>query len=460
MNKKHSLFLACIMMLLSFSLFGQDKALFVTPKGALIDFPWLESYSKWFSYPPSMLPITKKGVKTITINKYELVDSWGELRRKESDNGYKIIINYDSLSGKINKIEDNEYAQLFDFQYKNNKIVGYNVGRVSEVRYTYDENGLLKSAMENGGKITYKYKHNNDGSINVEEYDGTYHKSSRICLFDAMGRKTIYMYLGKRLTKERISPYDITILDADIRYNYNVQNQLTTIKIKKRTEKVTEFYSRDYYDTKIENSNREIRFEYGKDGNVSRSVEYAIGDIAVMIGGYDYEYIYTYYMTEEEVRLRAEEQKRIAEQKRKADSIQEVERKRLQAEQQRIDSLKTAYSSCKYLFKTETHFTSCMKKEQADMELEIMKLIDNKVLEIFTKYVKTGKELRDPYGQAHIEIKRIRYICNNVDNQSITSHTEDELAKFIASYKTLTKAYKKAVGKKPSEFLMDYINQN
>ena len=68
MNKKHSSFLACIMMLLSLSLFGQDQALFVTPKGSLVDFPWLESYSKWVSYPPAVLPITKKGVKTIFLS--------------------------------------------------------------------------------------------------------------------------------------------------------------------------------------------------------------------------------------------------------------------------------------------------------------------------------------------------------------------------------------------------------
>lgn len=452
MNKKHSLFLACIMMLLSFSLFGQDKALFVTPKGALIDFPWLESYSKWFSYPPSMLPITKKGVKTITINKYELVDSWGELRRKESDNGYKIIINYDSLSGKINKIEDNEYAQLFDFQYKNNKIVGYNVGRVSEVRYTYDENGLLKSAMENGGKITYKYKHNNDGSINVEEYDGTYHKSSRICLFDAMGRKTIYMYLGKRLTKERISPYDITILDADIRYNYNVQNQLTTIKIKKRTEKVTEFYSRDYYDTKIENSNREIRFEYGKDVNPFRCILYEIGDIEIVKGGWEYEYSYTYYPTEEELKMQAEEQ-------RIADSIRKAEIKRQEEEQLRIENLTTAYSSCKFLFKKEQTYDLCMKKEQSAMEHEITQLIDERMRNI-TGQVKTGYELRGPNNQLKTNILNICKICQNLDSQVITTHTEEKLSAFIASYKPLAKAYKKAAGKKPSEFLMDYINQN
>ena len=424
MNKKRSLFLACIMMLFCMSVFGQERnIMIVSGKGQLIDFPvHSEFLYRWF-FPEMVLPKTMPRIKTVTVNRIRLTSNLGDLI--QTDDKYTNMFYYNS-SGRIDSIDSHVFI------YENNKIVGHDEYG-GKWKYKYDDKGLLKSFLHKSS--TYECTTWGNGNIShIKEFRGSSLCALHRIDYNENGRKILYMetdtdgYIIQKIT-----------------WDYDKQSRL--IKIQHINYKKKDAWNNVYVDKCYE-----YRFEYGTDGNPKRCVEYEIGDIEVVKGGYDLEYVYTFYPTKEELLI-------LAEQKRIADSIQEVERKRLQAEQQRIDSLKTAYSSCKYLFKTETHFTSCMKKEQADMELEIMKLIDNKVLEIFTKYVKTGKELRDPYGQAHIEIKRIRYICNNVDNQSITSHTEDELAKFIASYKTLTKAYKKAVGKKPSEFLFDYMNK-
>ena len=310
------------------------------------------------------------------------------------------------------------------------RIVGCEELYLGKWKYSYDDKGYLKQLVRNN--ITFLYSIDNKGNITkIDEYFGTTKENTHTCQYNASGRKSYYC--NKTKSGNVLS---------EISWNYDSNGRLISIWKKDNMQ--------DLWGNNKTMIN-EYRFEYSAYGNPSRCIQYEIGDIEIVKGGWEYEYSYTYYPTEEELRKQAEEQ-------RIADSIRQAEKKRQEEEQLRIENLKTAYSSCKYLFKKEQAYDLCLKKEQSAMEQEIMRLIDERMRNIMGQ-VKTGYELRGPNNQLKTNILNICNICQNLDNQVITTHTEEKLSTFISSYKPLAKAYKKAAGKKPSEFLTEYINK-
>ena len=102
MNKKHSLFLACIMMLFCMSVFGQERnIMIVSGKGQLIDFPvHSEFLYRWF-FPEMVLPKTMPRIKTVTVNRIRLTSNLGDLI--QTDDKYTNMFYYNS-SGRIDSI--------------------------------------------------------------------------------------------------------------------------------------------------------------------------------------------------------------------------------------------------------------------------------------------------------------------------------------------------------------------
>ena len=409
-------------------LFGQgDNTFMVSGKGQLISFPCIDSYE----YKPyNILPKAKPKTQSITIKKHDLSNKSGEWERT---NYVIYTIYYDSLC-LVNRIEKKQQygnTEKMTINYDNLKrIVGCEELYLGKWKYSYDDKGYLKQLVRNN--ITFLYSIDNKGNITkIDEYFGTTKENTHTYQYDASGRKSYYC--NKTKSGNVIS---------EISWNYDSNGKLISVWKKDNMQ--------DLWGNNKTMIN-EYRFEYSADGNPLRCIQYEIGDIEIVKGGWEYEYSYTYYPTEEELRKQAEEQ-------RIADSIRQAEIKRQEEEQLRIENLKTAYSSCKYLFKKEQAYDLCLKKEQSAMEQEIMRLIDERMRNIMGQ-VKTGYELRGPNNQLKTNILNICNICQNLDNQVITTHTEEKLSTFISSYKPLAKAYKKAAGKKPSEFLTEYINK-
>jgi hypothetical protein len=332
-------------------------------------------------------------------------------------------INYDR-QGNVEKIRSVSYIphkleKEYNFHYDNNKVdmivtSGYDK---NQYKYTYDETGKLKSLEYRD--LLFLYTTDENGNIvKINEYHGTTLTNIHICQYDKKGRKIYYKDLWS---------------NTEIRWNYDSNGRLQSV---------------------IENNRCENTFDYNEGEDIPyRCIKYKIGDIKRISGSYRFDYEYSLYPTEEELKQQAERQRIL-------DSIKQVEQKRLKIERKRLDSLKIVYSSCKCLFDNNSSFENCLKKNQEDMEQEIMQKIDCEI-SFNTNYLKTAKELRKPNNPFSNSILKICNLIKNLDNDIITTHAEDKLSEFIASYESLSRAYKRVLkreAKKPSEFLVEYID--
>lgn len=442
MNRINKSILACIIIFFAcLNVSGQTgNILNVSGNGQLIDMPTNVSFTRL--EPNVFLPVKKPNTKTITIKAYKLKSINGDLERTRQS--FTTTINYDSI-GRIEKINGYTYG------YNNNKVVNCKYlfpAAEANWKYIYDNNGNLQKMnylSPFNKEYTYIYTLDaNKNIVKIDQYYGAEYEYTHTCQFNAKGKKVFYSCKGKEAIHN-------TDLKEEIFWSYNNNGQLISIKTKETAVKQVNFW-----DTKTVTSVFEYKLQYGKDGNPSRCIEYEIGDLTIVKGGYEYEYSYTFYPTEEELR-------ELARRQRVADSIRQVEIMQCEKERQRIEALKKTYQPCRFLFKIEDSYTSCVKKEQSEIEQEIIQLIDNKIEEI-SRTINTGKELQEtynkyPYNRYCITMSNICYICQDLDNLNITTHTEEKLAQFIAGHKALAKAYKKKKDLKPSTFLIKYIKQ-
>ena len=170
---------------------------------------------------------------------------------------------------------------------------------------------------------------------------------------------------------------------------------------------------------------------------------------------------------------RRQEQQQLAEQRRREQ--EQLERKRkAEAKRQRetdsianIERLKSSYSGCRFLFRTEDEFVSCItQKNQIDIENDIKPLLSEKMNEISMIVIK-GRELYEDKGYSGTEMLKICNFCifySNSNTKNLANYAEKELESFVAARNALTKAYSKAKKNKSylkcSAFLKSYINEN
>lgn len=165
------------------------------------------------------------------------------------------------------------------------------------------------------------------------------------------------------------------------------------------------------------------------------------------------------------------EQRRQEQIKREQELRRESERERKEAEEKqrkaRIESLKSAYSPCRFLFATEDEFVSCITQYSYSsnaVEYAIKALIDQKTDEISSVIVK-GTEFKSNYSVWN----KLENICNIFNSMrtispTIANYAENKMENFVTSRGKLNKAYnkakKKALSLKYSDFLISYIRDN
>lgn len=411
-KRNHTLILMCIVFVtVHLSAFAQDF-LWVSGEGKLIDYPPMPIYG---ALPSVIHPKVKPNTRSITVNRYLLVNTMGELRRWADRDG-QYIMHYDTT------------GRLVQIQGSPNDIHGtnfiYDGERVVEVdgnygcRFLYDATGKLKT-MHNMHNSTFQYTLDKNGNITkIDEYAGSKLFRTHYYSFDKQGRKAEYH-----------AQYGIWKFDI-VQYFNNV-GDVATIMYYEEQERI---------DGGIQYIHNEYRFEYGLDGNLTRCVEIVIGDVAYEKRGFEYEYTYEFYPTKEELERQAEEERRI---------------KAEEEERQRIATLKQSYSSCRFLFESEEAFESYITKP--DVEDKIIERMGDKIDEL-SRDVRTGKELCDPNKSIGYDMLRL---CNiSVPGSIISSYRENKLKVFVTERKALNKAYKKSATDNYTVFLRNYILNN
>lgn len=270
MNKTIKL-LACIMLFcMCLPSLGQEKnIMIVSGKGQLIDFPVHSEFMyRWF-FPEMVLPKTMPRIKTVTVHRIRLKSDLGDLI--QTDDKYTNVFYYNP-SGRIDSIDDHV------FTYENNRIVCHDEYG-GKWKYNYDGKGLLKSFLHKNS--TYECTTWENGNIShINEYMGSSLCALHRIDYDADGRKIFYM-------ETDTEGYII----QKIAWVYDQQSRLVKIQH-------TKYKKKDAWNNVNVDKCYEYRFEYGSEGNPKRCVEYEIGDIEIVKGGYDLEYIYTFYPNE------------------------------------------------------------------------------------------------------------------------------------------------------------------
>jgi hypothetical protein len=413
MKINHRIILMCIVFLMAhLSVFAQDF-LWVSGEGKLIDYPPMPIYGQ---LPSVIHPKVKPNTKSITVNRYLLVNNMGELHRWADRDG-QYIMHYDT-TGRLVQIQGSPNdTHGTNFIYDGERVV--EVDGNYGCRFLYDKTGKLKT-MHNMHNSTFQYTLDKNGNITkIDEYAGSKLFRTHYYSFDKQGRKAEYH-----------AQYGIWKFDI-VQYFNNV-GDVATIMYYEEQERI---------DGGIQYIHNEYRFEYGLDGNLSRCVEIVIGDVAYEKRGFEYEYTYEFYPTKEELERQAEEERRIKAEK---------------AEQQRIAALKQKYSSCQFLFDSEEAFVSCITNE-LEAENIINELLGRKIDEI-SQVVKNGKELHEPNSKSS---RDMLYICAiSLPGSNISTFRENKLKDFVTERKALNKAYKKSATDNYTVFLRYYIQKN
>lgn len=175
----------------------------------------------------------------------------------------------------------------------------------------------------------------------------------------------------------------------------------------------------------------------------------------------------TYLMAEREKqeRLKREEEERLWREEQERRKREEQERRKREADSiAHVRELENTYSSCRFLFNSDSKFVSCItSKQQSEIDLTIEQLISDK-LDIYSAFVQKGKELYKNRYDCLGMINICNMCCSKQTPQNIVSFTENKLESFVSERKALTKAYNKAKKKnqniKCSAFLIDYIQEN
>lgn len=172
--------------------------------------------------------------------------------------------------------------------------------------------------------------------------------------------------------------------------------------------------------------------------------------------------------------MKREEQKRKEEERLE----QERERQKLQREaekrnkeakerqrQARIDTLKSNYSSCRFLFASEKSFVSCITQaNQNSIDNEIKALLDQKMAEI-SNIIVLGTEFNNQ-NDAKANMTSICAIPNSIRKISptIANYTEDKIMDFVVGRKKINKAFNRAKKKNPdlsySDFMLLYTKED
>lgn len=360
------------------------------------------------------IPKYKPNTKSITIIKHELSkDKRGNLVRPNY---------YDKIYDTILYDEQGHITNLngFTFQYAGNRIAECSY-RNGVIVYKYNSKGYLESAID--GMWTHKYNVDNKGNITRDDlYLDSKKWSERSMSYDTKGRIITY-----------------STVDWDYSFCYNKEGQLVScrkinydLNFGKRGEKSKEI---------------EDRFEYGDDGNLVHTIRYILGDISIINSGLEYEYVYTFYPTQEE---REELERELERQK-----AEEMERKAREEERQRIAALKQVYASCRFLFDSEESFETCITNE-ITVEDEIIELIGKKIDEI-SEDVKTGKEFRDHNRKSSRDMLCVCKI--SLPGPSISPYLENKLKEFVSERKALNRKFKKSGSSYYTLFLRYYLQK-
>ena len=412
-KRNHRILLVCIVFLtVHLSAFAQDF-LWVSGKGKLIDYPPMPIYGQ---LPSVIHPKVKPNTKSITVNRYLLVNTMGELRRW-SDRDGQYIMHYDT-TGRLVQIQgspDDTHGTNFIYDGERVVEVDGNYG----CRFIYDETGKLKT-MHNMYNNTFQYTLDKNGNITkIDEYAGSKLFCTHHYRFDKQGRKAEYH------AKYSIYKFDI------VQYFNNI-GDVATIMYYEEQERI---------DGSVQYIHNEYRLDYGLDGNPTRCVEIVFGDVAYEKRGFEYEYTYEFYPTKEELERQAEEERRI-----------KAEEEGLQ----RNASLELSYSSCRFLFDSEEAFVSCITNE-FEAENIIIELLGKKIDEI-SQVVKTGKEFQEPNSKSS---RDMLYICAiSLPGSNVSIFRENKLKDFVTERKALNKAYKKSATDNYTVFLRNYIQTN
>lgn len=412
MKRNHRIILMCIVFLMAhLSVFAQDF-LWVSGEGKLLDYPRMPIYNE---LPSVIHPKVRPNTKSITVDRYLLVNSMGKLSRWADRDG-QYIMHYDTI-GRLVQIQGSQEDYVgTNFLYEGERVV--EVDGNYGCRFIYDDKGRLKT-MHNMHNRTFQYTLDNNGNITkIDEYAGSKLLCTHHYRFDKKGRKAEYHVATN-------------YHEMDIVQYFNDIGDVATIMTYEKKERM---------DRSVYYIHNEYQFEYGLDGNLTKCIGIEIGDVSVATMGYEYEYTYEFYPTKEELERQAEEERRIKAEK---------------AEQRRIAVLKQSYSSCQFLFESEDAFVSCITEPNA--EGKIIELLDKKIDEI-SQVVKTGKELHEPNSKSS---RDMLYICTiNLTSSNISTFRENKLKDFVTERKALNKAYKKSATDNYTVFLRYYIQKN
>lgn len=406
MKKNYKCPLLLIVFLLALKPIFAQSFLWVSGEGNLINYPYIMD-----CLPDIIYPKVKPNTKSITVDRYLLKNSYGELYRFDTDGQY--TMHYDT-TGNLVKIQNGSsdtYGTIF--YYDGDRVVG--TGNNYGCRFKYDEKGRLESMIDMYDAL-YKYTLDNNGNITrIDEYQGKEFVTTHTFRIDKRSHKADYHATRGSEHLDIIVYFD----DAE-----DVQT-------------IMAYREKRYLDGSVDYRHNEYRFEYGTDKNPIRCIKTEIGDIAVDTKGYEYNYTYEFYPTKEELERQAEEERRI---------------KAEEEERQRIATLKQSYSSCRFLFDSEEAFESCITNE-SEAENKIIELLGKKIDEI-SQNVKTGKELQDLKSKSRRDMLSI---CNMTTNSTtVSTYKEQKLKEFVSERKVLNRDYKKSKSSYYTLFLRYY----
>ena len=272
MNKTKSPMACVILLMLCMPVFGQNNCvLMVSGKGQLRNYPGFRNYVRVF---PKVAPNTQ----SITVTLFPLISDMGEMRRRTDHNGTQYMIHCDTL-GRIVKIglspdDTNPYV----LTYENNRVSDL-ITNSLHCKYIYDEKGRLKMMYHHFDPIvdkTFHYTLDKGGKIvKIDEYEGSKLICTHKCKYGA--NKLDYSYEEGDCHRA---------FEENVVRKYNNRGDLASVMT---------YLQELSTDGNGRRKCIEYRFEYDKDGNPTRCIEYEIGDITVAVGGYDYEYSYTFY---------------------------------------------------------------------------------------------------------------------------------------------------------------------
>ena len=373
------------------------------------------------------LPIYKPNTKSITITDHFLYkNDVGELKRYSRDGVNRITILYDE-QGRITNLND------ATFHYEYNRIIECSHKDGFRCRFKYDSKGHLESATK--GSWTYKFNVDKKGNIiGVYVYHGTRKTSEINMSYDTKGR--IVSYLSDH---------------RDYSWNYNKNGQLIS-------RREIGYYSFPQGKMGGKTSDQEYIFEYGEDGNPVRRIDYEHGDISIIEGGSEYEYVYTFYLTPEEQRTQ--------------DSIQRQAELIIAQENQRQAKLQEILLPFRFLFDSEEAFVSCVSSNLDVAEKEITQLIIKR-MQYVSSVVISGKELQDTNHAGKKELLQICDMCIIMKGkmsqykgtekefvERIFNFSENILGDFVSGRSILKRAYKKSPNSDYSVFLSAFIKTN